>query len=461
MKSLNKSILVLFAFLMIASCEDKLNLEPISAIGENGFFTSQDEVEAAVIGIYDGLQAVPLREFALTEMRSDNTVTRTSEGDWAQFESYNVKSTNMAISDYWSSNYNVIFRANKVLENLDVVASESKKAQFEGEAKFVRALCYFNLVRAYGGVPIVDKVIIQSDTDYFMRSTVDEVFTFIINDLTDATADLPTRSQILEGRATSGAANALLAKVYLTQGNYTQAEPLLEALIASSDYALVDEYSDVFYAELNSEIIFAIQYLDDAGDNDDGGESQDFSFEMTPGGRASGLNHITDDFIASLDPLDTERTSVLLRSGGNSEVGKFVTTSSNARQCGNDWIVLRLADVYLMHAEAIMAGSASTNSISAITSYNAVRDRAGLSTLAVDGSATLTQQMLLDERRVELAFENHRLYDLIRFGVAESVLGDFAAANGYNFTGTDLLLPIPQREYDTSDGILKQNPGYN
>ncbi|MEO0559702.1 MAG: RagB/SusD family nutrient uptake outer membrane protein, partial [Bacteroidota bacterium] len=129
--------------------------------------------------------------------------------------------------------------------------------------------------------------------------------------------------------------------------------------------------------------------------------------------------------------------------------------------CGNDWIVLRLADVYLLHAEAIMAGAESTRDLDAIASYNAIRERVGLSTLELDGSATLTREVLLAERRIELAFENHRFYDLQRFGVAEQVLSEFAANNpAINFSSTDLLLPIPQNEINVSQGALSQNPGY-
>jgi len=454
MKSIYSLVLIL-SFTVFSACDDQLNLEPISAIGENGFYTTTDEVEAGVIAIYDGLQSVFLREFALTEMRSDNTETKTSEGDWAQFESYTVKPTNLALSEYWTYNYNVIFRANKVLQSLEAVSSESLQAQFSGEARFLRALANFNLVRAYGGVPIVDKVIIQSDKDYFVRASVNEVYSFIVSDLEEAISQLPERSAVVEGRATKGAAQSLLAKVQLTLGDYTSAESLLESVMSSGNYALEEQYSDVFYNERNSEIIFAVQYL-----NDNFNESQDFTFEMTAGGQASGLNYITGDFAGVVTPEDTARSSVLFRQDNKNEVGKFITTSNDARLAGNDWIVLRYADVLLMHAEAIMAGAESTNSLDAISSYNKVRERAGLSLLLTDGSATLSQQMLLDERRVELAFENHRLYDLIRFGVAEEVLGDFASRNGYAFSGTDLLLPIPQREYDTSDGLLEQNPGY-
>jgi len=184
--------------------------------------------------------------------------------------------------------------------------------------------------------------------------------------------------------------------------------------------------------------IFAIPYNDD-----DSNESQDYSFEMTAGGVVSGLNYITDDFNANYSPDETVRTEIL-------------TVSSDARLCGNDWIVLRYADVLLMYAEALMAGGASTTNGSALDAYNAVRTRAAMATADTE----LTKEMLLNERRTELAFENHRFYDLVRFGMAESVLSAFATANGEIFAPTDVILPIPQNEINVSGGALTQNPGY-
>ena len=230
---------------------------------------------------------------------------------------------------------------------------------------------------------------------------------------------------------------------------------MLTAIIASTDYELEDNYADVFYNEGNDEIIFAIPYLDD-----DINESQDFSFEMTAGGVRSGLNYLTTDFLAKINPFDTARRPVLQNQLATAEVGKFISRSTNARLCGNDWIVLRLADVYLMHVEAKMAGMASTQNLEAIASFNAVRTRVGLNEIATDGSGEITLDMLLDERRYELAFENHRFYDLVRTGKAQTVLSAFATGEGYIFNSTDLLLPIPQGEINVSRGLLIQNPGY-
>ncbi|MDW7691841.1 RagB/SusD family nutrient uptake outer membrane protein [Flammeovirgaceae bacterium SG7u.111] len=452
MKNIIKLFILMIGLGATTACQDQLELKPISAIGDNGFYTNTAEIDAAVVAIYDGLQAAYLREFALTEMRSDNTKTKSSEGEWAQFEDMNVLPTNGAISLYWSGMYNVIFRANKVLENLEVVDNADLKKQFEGEAKFARALAHFNLTRAFGAVPLVTKVVLPSESEAFKKADVAQVLTAIATDLTEAASLLPGRSSIEEGRATVGAAKTLLAKVKLTQGDHAGALPLLEEVMASGEYSLGGDYNEVFYTELNSEVIFTVQYV-----NDNINESQDFSLEFTQAGLAAGLNYITDDFDAFVDPSD-KRMSTLYNPDNEAEVGKFITSSADKRLCGNDWIVLRLADVYLMHVEAIMAGGASTSDADAIASFNMIRDRAGLSTIPAGG--TITQQMLLDERRVELAFENHRLYDLVRFGEAESVMSAFAAQEGFTFSPTKLLLPIPQREIDVSFGVLTQNPGY-
>ena len=358
-----RNIIVAFTIVsLLFGCKDKLDLTPKSAIGDNGFYNNSDEVEGAVIAIYDGLQAVPLREFALTEMRSDNTNAKNKDGDWAQYESYNVTPTNQAVGIYWAANYNVIFRANVVLKYIGAVESAALKSQFEGEARFARALAHFNLVRAYGDVPIIDKVIIQTDEDYFDRDNVNAVLAFIEEDLKAAAALLSPTADF--GRATSGAANALLGKVKLTRGDHAGAKSVLEQVISSGNYKLESNYNDVFYNEGNDEIIFAIQYL-----NDDVNESQDFSYEMTAFGVRAGLNYITDNLKTKLGIIDTFRSPTLISPNNDRECGKYLTSSNDTRKCGNDWIVLRYADVLLLYAEAIMGNSEATADAQAIGAY--------------------------------------------------------------------------------------------
>jgi hypothetical protein len=472
-------IFIMSLFLMgltFTSCDkDYLSPDPTSAVGASSYYTTEAQLETGVINMYDGMQGVNILadtdvnknhavqfEYYLTEMRSDNTRTKNSEGEAAQFESYTIEATNGIVTDYYRSMYNIIFRANTVLENLDV-ASEKNVAKFDGEAKFVRAYAYFNLVRLFGDVPLIDKVIAPNETDVqFTRVSTATIYDLIVSDLTAAANAL---DDTYKTRASKSAAQAMLAKVHLTLGNYSEAKTLCESVIGAG-FSLEPEFKDVFYSEENNEIIFAIGYV-----GDDSKDSQNFSTEwLNAVGRTAGVNYVTDEAKAFLDEKGGNRTAYSYRQDAiqaeQHQVVKYLPngdaslgidpTSNDPTLAGNDWIVIRYADVLLMHVEAALAGSDSTNDPGAVASFQAVRDRAGLT----DPVTNISKQDLLDERRAELAFENHRFFDLVRLGVANEVLSEFAGNNGYSFTGTDLLLPIPQREIGLSNGKLSQNPGY-
>lgn len=469
-----KIIVLLLLGVVVSSCvSDFLEPTPTSGVTADSYYTNADEIETAVINMYDGLQGVNstdtddnhsvMYEFYLTEMRSDNTRTKSSEGEAAQFESFNVEATNGIVSDYYASFYNTIFRANIVLDNLDVIEDASVSAAFEGEAKFVRAYAYFNLVRLYGDIPLVDRVISLFETDVqFTRVATSTIYDLIVSDLTTAVGSLDNTYRT---RASKAAAQGLLAKVYLTLGNYPAAQVLCQDLIGTG-YSLEDNFKDVFYNESNSEVIFAIGYESDLES-----DSQNFSAEwLNAVGRTSGVNYVTVDAVAALDALGGNRTAYSYRVDQSqvtqNQVVKYLPdgdedldiapVSSDPTLAGNDWIVLRYADVLLMHVEAIMAGGAETSNASALASFQEVRNRAGLT----DVVTNITKQELLDERRVELAFENHRFFDLVRFGQAEAVFSAFSAANGLGYSSSDLLLPLPQNEINISNGVLTQNPGY-
>ena len=234
-----------------------------------------------------------------------------------------------------------------------------------------------------------------------------------------------------------------------------------------SGYTLRPNFKDVFFTENNSEIIFAIGYI-----NDNILNSQGFSAEwLNSVGRSSGVNYVTTEARAAIDALGGNRKPYSYRQDPSQasqyQVVKYLpvadaalgitATATNPRTAGNDWIVIRYADVLLMHVEAIMAGNNDTNVQAALDSFELIRLRAGL---LGDSDGIITRQELLDERRVELAFENHRFFDLVRFNEAQNVLSAYSIANSYQFTATDLLLPIPQREINISGGIMSQNPGY-
>ncbi len=477
MKS-TKILILLLTMVCFMSCE-KTFLSPELETGINGdnYYANDAEIETGVLNIYDGIQGVNALkitnnnlnhaiqvEFYVTEMRSDNTRTKSSEGEAAQFENFTIESTNGIVADYYRSYYNVIYRANLVLENLGA-ASPEKAIEWEAEAKFLRAYAYFNLVRLYGDIPLVDRVIPPLDTETaFTRVATTTVYELIVSDLENAVAGLGNAGP--KDRASKAAAQGLLAKVFLTLGRYGEAQALCEDIINSGGFSLENDFKNIFYNEGNDEVIFAIGFLPDSND-----DSQNFSAEwLNAVGRTSGVNYVTADARASLDANGGNRTAPSYREdisqAGQYQVVKYLpngdanlgipVTSPDPTSAGNDWIVLRYADVLLMHVEAILAGGASTTSSNALASFQLVRDRAGLTTPVT----SITKEELLEERRVELAFENQRFFDLVRFGMAQDILSAFSTANNLSFSATDLLLPIPQVEIGLSNGLLAQNPGY-
>ena len=188
-----KNLTLLLLAVFMSSCEDYLSPEPISAVVADFYYTNDQEIQAAVESLYDGLQGVndtqsnsnhgTQVEYQLTEMRSDNTRTKASEGEPAQFESFSVEATNGVVFDYYRSVYNVIFRANTVLANLEN-ASDGAAGRFEAEAKFVRAYSYFNLVRLWGPVPLIDEIVAINDYEkQFGRVDASVVYNLIVSDL--------------------------------------------------------------------------------------------------------------------------------------------------------------------------------------------------------------------------------------------------------------------------------------
>jgi AraC-like DNA-binding protein len=471
-----KIIAVFFILFGIMSCEDDfLSPVPSSVITEAGFYATEAQVQSAVVNMYDGIQGINDTrsdsnhaiqiEYYVTEMRSDNTRSKSGEGDAGEFDLFTLRSTNGFVADYYRSFYNVIFRANTVLENLEAV-SDAKKAKIEAEAKFVRAYSYFNMVRLFGEIPLIDKVIAPSDKEtQFMRVATDKIYELIVSDFDFAVKNLENGTKRTASKA---AAQGLLAKVYLTQGEYTKAQLLVEEVM-ELNYVIEPNFNDVFYDETNKEVIFSIGF-----ETSSALDSQNFSAEFLNGvGRTVGVNYVTADAVAALEVLGGDRTIVSYRNDRiqttQNQVAKFLPDGrdggangktfigSDPRLAGNDWIVLRYSDILLMHVEAILGTSDETSVSAAIASFQQIRNRAGLATPVTN----ITKQELLDERRVELAFENHRLFDLIRFGKAQEVLSTFSAATGGSFSSTDLLLPIPQYEINLSNGLLSQNAGYN
>ena len=481
MKNIKFIVLALLGLTYSCDVDEFLNPDPESLVTVSTFFKTDADVEQGILGVYDAIQGIPEEttssvittnkgvqfEYLLTEHRSDNTRSATIEGSKADFHRYIVEPTNNESMDYYQSMYEVIFRSNNMLQYVDV-ADEDNQTPYTAELRFLRAYAYFNLVRLYGDVPLVLNVVSPTESSrLYTRVASTEVYAAIIEDLEYAAANMGAATT--KNRASQPAAQGLLAKAYLSLDtpDYAGAQAMCEAIINSGVYVLEADYNDVFYDEMgNDEVIFSIGYIPGL-DSDSQGFSSEFDSDA---GRQDGLNIPNDNLVnAFTGDAGVVRSAFSYRVSLNDlelyEVGKYfpdgVTDGDFSaiipRNAGNDWIVLRYADILLLHVEAIMAGANTTTDAAALASFNAIRARA---VGAANDYALITQDDLLLERRLELAFENQRFFDLQRFGVAAQVLADHAAEEGYTFSTTDLLLPIPQSEINLSNGLLTQNPGY-
>ncbi|MEX0315731.1 MAG: RagB/SusD family nutrient uptake outer membrane protein [Allomuricauda sp.] len=487
---MKKIIILIIAVISFHSCSDELNLNPISTPSLSDFFKNAADIEAAVNGAYDALQqkgqygqSFPF----LMEVRSDNTEESddgNSGGVFADIDLFLIEPSNSLLEDAWADSYDGIQRCNAILNRIDAIEDmdEGTKTIRKGEVLFLRGLMYFNLVRLFGDVPLV----ITETTDPFDafgngRNQVSEVYAQIVNDLTMASSSLPANQSVV-GKATSGAAFALLGKVQLTLGNYSEA---ISALGNVSGYSLVPNYADIFGEanENNVESIFEVQYVSGSGStfiaNGLGnalGEGSAYANLFAPVGGSSivingnslGSNRPTSDLWNSYDPTDLRRDANIGQFGPDNVRYPIKLVGPAAGDLDSDVnaIVLRYADVLLMHAEALNEQGYVADG-QAFDLINQIRARAGLADLT---SATVANQQefrlaVENERRWELAFENHRWFDLIRTGRALEVIQNHTTETANNpvllssVSNNQLLFPIPQNEIDTNPD-LTQNPGY-
>ena len=465
--------------LSLTACKEQfLDLSPVSAVGTTSFFKTQSDVLTALNGAYGALQFNGQygQLYVVAEIPSDDTspVLSGSVTDQDEFDKFYVRTTNPYTLARWSDGYRGIYRTNAVIGQIaGITIDETLKKRIVGEAKFLRALMYFNLVRVFGDVPLVITEITDPLQGYdYGRAPVADVYTQIISDLTDAEGVLSvsyTGADI--GRATSGAAKSLLGKVYLTQKRYADATVKLKEVIDKGTYTLLPNYADLFKpANKNSkESIFEVQYK-----KGNVGEGSNWANQYAPensgntvitfGG--SGNNHPTPDLDNSYETSDPRRNVSMASSYVNSSGAKidyyYVKKYADPPVVNNDsednWYVLRYADVLLMYAESL---NETGKPAEALPFLNQVRKRVGLADktgLAQDALRLAIEQ----ERRVELAFEGHRWFDLVRTGRALPVLQAKAAAIGIKtaLTANNLLFPIPQSQIDINPAKIKQNTGY-
>ena len=462
-----KKILVLasLATLLMTSCGDSFfDLEPTSSVTIDKVYKTASDYNVAVIGCYAKLQSQVNFYTECCEYRSDNLslgAPTAGTQDRYDIDHFTEKPSNGILSSYWANFNNNVYRCNLLLDQIDGANfAENLKKQYKGEAMFIRALNYFNMYRIWGGVPATKHVVSAAEALKVARYSDEQMFDLIAGDLKEIVDNnyLPeTYSSADMGRATSGAAKALLGKVYLTFHKWTEAKDILSQLIGK--YQLVSPIAQVFNVDNknNNEIIFAVHFNKEIE-----GEGHSYWYNLT---NASDDTNQTSSLLNTF-PTGDDRKDLITYVQVEKNVrlmNKFYDTKSPTfKTVGNDQILLRYADVLLMYAEALneIQYDASEGSL-ALKYLNAVRQRAGISNLTAKQLPTQEKfrKGILVERQREFPYEGQRWFDLVRMGFAKSVM----AENGVEIKDYQLLFPIPQQEIEKvgDKSILWQNPGYD
>lgn len=462
-----KKILVLasLATLLMTSCGDSFfDLEPASSVTIDKVYKTASDYNVAVIGCYAKLQSQVNFYTECCEYRSDNLslgAPTAGTQDRYDIDHFTEKPSNGILSSYWANFNNNVYRCNLLLDQIDGANfAENLKKQYKGEAMFIRALNYFNMYRIWGGVPATKHVVSAAEALKVARYSDEQMFDLIAGDLKEIVDNnyLPeTYSSADMGRATSGAAKALLGKVYLTFHKWTEAKDILSQLIGK--YQLVSPIAQVFDVDNknNNEIIFAVHFNKEIE-----GEGHSYWYNLT---NASDDTNQTSSLLNTF-PTGDDRKDLITYVQVEKNVrlmNKFYDTKSPTfKTVGNDQILLRYADVLLMYAEALneIQYDASEGSL-ALKYLNAVRQRAGISNLTAKQLPTQEKfrKGILVERQREFPYEGQRWFDLVRMGFAKSVM----AENGVEIKDYQLLFPIPQQEIEKvgDKSILWQNPGYD
>jgi starch-binding outer membrane protein, SusD/RagB family len=457
------------------SCsEDFTMLAPISERNVDNFYQTESDFNTAILGVYNELQNGGTYGttsglatggsggyWIMSEMRSDNTdqgadVTGLAAAI-AEINTFNETPLNEYILGAWVGSYKGIANANTVISRIDdSELNETFKKQIKGEALFLRSLFYYNLALLFGNIPMPLEELKVSNPDLPQKNQT-EVLEQLSSDLS-AAAELLSESGA-PIRASKYAALTLLGRIHLHLGNDSEAAAALRDVINSGRFTLVDDYVNLWGPENenNSESIFEVQFLS-GGIGEGSGYTNSFSPDNElQTGEGFGRNRPTIDmvnayepgdlrFTASMDTVFTIDTVVTYER----HVKKYWSDPFANYDADNNFIVFRYADVLLMMAEALGENDEAYSYI------NEVRSRAGLANISA-GTAGTFEEKLLKERRVELAFENHRWYDLLRFGKAIEQMNAHFAREGIGkvISEDDLLFPIPQREVDLG---LSQNP---
>ena len=508
-------------FFYVSCNDDFITLDPPSELNSEGFYKTETDMNQAVLSAYAKLRNLYNANYMrLGEIRSDNTTFSWLSGNPANEKGVDEFASpllpeNSFTTNTWDDSYNLILRCNLVIGRIDNIPfnDEKTKAQYKAEALFLRALTYFYLNRIFGGYGLngellgvvkVDKEITPKEAYELERASLQDNYDLIVEDLKYAEINLPeSYSNTDIGRVTKGGAIAMLGKVYMTmagyplnRGNeyYSLAINQFKTVINNPKFSLVTSYENLFnVANKNTpESLFEVQYKKGAPNGATGSPwNNDFAprfsdKEVVLIGDKGGVNAPTQDMSDAYEYGDP-RKYVCMRDGWiNAKTGaferdkyvcKYYDVSTSGSDNDNNWIELRLADIYLLYSEALVRTGGDKQE--AINYINKIRERARntVGDPAIEPSADLLKDLktsdfssdnalllaIEKERRVELAFENHRWFDLVRTGRAKDVMVAEQRNDGYpNFTWSDDMLayPIPMTVMQSNPQKIIQNKGY-
>ena len=461
---MKKIIISLIIGITVSACSDFTDLAPISNRNESAFYNSADDFTFAINASYTMLQQEGVygrAYWTMFEMRADNTDQGPDQTGLARvftdINQFTEDALNEQVDAAWIGSYKVIANCNVVLDRIGAIDMDAtQKDQIIGEALFLRSLMYYHLAVAFGNIPLQLTAFVPGDQ--LVQVDANAVYTQLVGDLATAETNLSaTNAEV--GRATKGAAATLLAKVMLTQGNKAGAADVLRRIIADYNYSIIGSYSDLWGAanENNGESIFEVQFISGGI-----GQGSAFTNDFSPSadlqnGEGFGRNRPTLAMQNSYEAGDLRFASSMGDSyvdGGGTTVTanyvrKFESDPPNPNDADINFVVFRYSDVLLMLAEALGETPESYGLI------NQLRTRANL--LDIDAATPGTfDEKLLDERQVELAFENHRWADIKRFGVAAQKVNE--AESFIPVASVRLLFLIPQREMDINASTFTQNP---
>ena len=488
------TIIIICGILLLGSTscsDDFLDVSPDTFVSSSEFYKTEESFTQALNGAYESLRNIYSNGYVMGEMRSDNThyiYKQNDRGDQnvekEDIDGFVDDPLNTYTEQKYVACYNGISRTNIILDRIENADfSDDAKTEIIGETKFLRAFYYFELVQYFGGVPLYLHEVTTQDETALPRASKEDVYAQILEDAEDALAKLP-ETQTEKGRVTKGSANTLLGYVYMTLENYLAAESYLKAVVSSERYELVPDYADIFDPtnKNNEESIFEVQYQQ--GNQD---QESNWTYQFIPAltntvvitgvvgnnGLIGGWNTPTEDLMNSYEEGDL-RKEASIADGYTDEDGNFVSVyfvkkylhaHQNYNNTDDDWPVYRYADVLLLLAECLNEEGEPAD---ALHYLNQVRNRAGLDDVSTTDQSEM-RGVIAHERRVELAFENHRWLDLVRTGMAVEVMNAFGVkmkqkykyllARTYQVNANKLIFPIPQTEITLNDQ-LQQNPGY-